>query len=82
MYGTARSKLDTTVYTRNTAYLITGLQEFTQYFVQVQADTSVSGAPSNIEQAKTHEDCKLLDSIFLLDCSDQMFLMSRRKLHG
>ena len=75
MYGTARSELDATVYTKSTTYSITGLQEFTEYFVQVQADTSVSGTPSNIEQAQTHQDCKLPLSIFLFDCSDQLLLM-------
>ena len=59
MYGTASSKLDERVNTTSTAYLITGLEEFTEYFVQVHAETSVSGAPSSIEQAKTHEDGKL-----------------------
>ena len=59
MYGTASSKLDERVNTTSTAYLITGLEEFTGYFVQVHAETSVSGAPSVIEQAKTLEDGKL-----------------------
>ena len=45
--------------TTSTTYLITGLEEFTEYFVQVHAETSVSGAPSSIEQAKTREDGKL-----------------------
>ena len=59
MYGTASSKLDERVNTTSTTYLITGLEEFTEYFVQVHAETSVSGAASIIEQAKTHEDGKL-----------------------
>ena len=59
MYGTASSKLDERVNTTSTTYLITGLEEFTEYFVQVHAETSVSGDPSSIEQAKTLEDGKL-----------------------
>ena len=59
MYGTASSKLDGRLYTSDKSYLITDLEEFTEYFVQVQAETSVSGTPSNIDQAKTFEDCKL-----------------------
>ena len=62
MYGMASSKLDATVYTTNTAYSITGLEEFTEYFAQVHAETSVSGTPCNIEQAKTKEDCECLCS--------------------
>ena len=59
MYGTASSKLDERFNTTSTTYLITGLEEFTEYFVQVHAETSVSGAPSIIEHAKTLEDGKL-----------------------
>ena len=60
MYGKVRGKLDGTLYTQRTAYLLTPLEEFTEYFVQVYAETSVSGASSNIEQAKTFEDGKLV----------------------
>ena len=59
MYGTASSKLDERLNTTSTTYLITGLEEFTEYFVQVHAETSVSGDPSSIEQEKTLEDGKL-----------------------
>ena len=78
MYGMASSKLDATVYTTNTAYSITGLEEFTECFVQVHAETSVSGTPCNIEQAKTKEDCELHVFIVPFDCSDQMLLILRR----
>ena len=59
MYGTASSKLDERLTTTSTTYLITGLEEFTEYFVQVHAETSVSGTTSIIEHAKTLEDGKL-----------------------
>ena len=71
MYGTASSKLDGRFFTPDKSYLITGLEEFTEYFVQVHAETSVSGTPSNIAQAKTLEDGKLLVFILIFDCSDQ-----------
>jgi len=44
---------------------LTSLEEFTDYFVQVHAETSVSGAASNIEQAKTLQDGKCLPLHFL-----------------
>jgi len=82
MYGTAKSKLDERLYTTNTAYVMVDLEEFTEYFVQVYAETSVSGTPSNIEHAKTREDCELLVFIFLFDCSNQMLLILRGLLHA
>ena len=78
MYGTASSKLDERLYTTKKAYVIPDLEEFTEYFVQVYAETSVSGTPSNIKQATTREDCELLVFNFLLDCSNQMLLILRR----
>ena len=75
MYGTASSKLDGRLYTPDKSYLLTGLEEFTEYFVQVQAETSVSGTPSNIEQAKTFEDCKLFVFSFFFYCSDQNYVV-------
>ena len=72
MYGTASSKLDGRLYTLDKSYLITGLEEFTEYFVQVHAETAVSGTPSNIKQAKTFEDGKLFVFIFSFDCSYQL----------
>ena len=71
MYGTASGKLDGRLYTLDKSYLITGLEEFTEYFVQVQAETAVSKTPSNIEQAKTIEDGKLSVFSFFFYCSDQ-----------
>ena len=71
MYGTASSKLDGRLYTPVKSYLITGLEEFTEYFVQVHAETAVSGTPSSIEQAKTFEDGKLYFFIFFFDFSDE-----------
>ena len=70
MYGTASSKLDKMDYKGKTvtSYSISGLEEFTEYFVQVYAETSVSGNPSNIKQTKTREDCELL----IADCSNHL----------
>ncbi|KAL9973661.1 hypothetical protein ACROYT_G020143 [Oculina patagonica] len=56
MYGKARDKLDGRIYTQRTSYLLYPLEEFKEYFIQVYAETVVSGASSNIEQAKTFED--------------------------
>ena len=56
-YGTARGNLDER---RNSPtevrYLLTDLEEFTVYYVQVFAETSVSGKLSEIVYAKTLED--------------------------
>ena len=60
MYGKVRGKLDGRYYTTETTYSLTSLEEFTDYFVQVYAETSVSGAASNIEQEKTLQDGELL----------------------
>ena len=60
MYGKVRGKLDQRYYTTETTYSLTSLEEFTDYFVQVYAETSVSGAASNIEQEKTLQDGELL----------------------
>ena len=70
MYGTVSSKLNGWFFTSGKSYLITGLEEFKEYFVQVQAETSISGTPSNIAQAKTLDDGNLFIIIFF-DCSDQ-----------
>ena len=57
MYGTERSNLNET---RNSptavSYELTDLEEFTVYYVQVFAETSVSGELSGIVNAKTWED--------------------------
>ena len=56
-YGTERSNLNER---RNSptavSYELTGLDEFTVYYVQVFAETSVSGKLSEIVDAKTLED--------------------------
>ena len=65
MYGKVRGKLDGRFNTTGKTYSLTPLEEFTDYFVQVYAETSVSGAASNIEQAKTLQDGKLLPFHFL-----------------
>jgi len=65
MYGQVRGKLDGRFYTMEKTYSLTSLEEFTDYFVQVYAETSVSGAASNIEQAKTLQDGKCLPFHFL-----------------
>lgn len=55
-YGKARDFLDMSVNTATTVYDLTDLEEFTEYFVRVHAETSVSGNPSSIEHATTLED--------------------------
>ena len=57
-YGRERDNLDTLWYTSDTVteYLLSPLEEYAEYFVQVSAETSVSGNPSNIKQARTLED--------------------------
>ena len=56
-YGTARDDLDEIRYSPTTvSYQLTGLEEFTVYYVQVLAETSVSGKLSLIVDAKTFED--------------------------
>ena len=68
-YGTARSNLDER---RNSAtavsYKLTGLEEFTVYYVQVYAETSVTGKLSEIVDAKTFEDG--------MACNFECFVMS------
>ena len=54
-YGNARDKLHTFRNTKNTEYELTSLEEYTEYFVQVHAQTSVSGVPSDVKQATTLE---------------------------
>ena len=56
-YGTARNNLDVTIYSAaEVSYQLTGLEEFTVYYVQVYAETSVSGDRSLIVDAETFED--------------------------
>ncbi len=71
MYGKARDKLDGRLYTQRTTYLLYPLDEFTEYFIQVYAETAVSGAASNIEKAETFEDGKCFHYCsFFSDYSD------------
>ena len=56
-YGTARDKLNQRRNSpSNVSYELNDLEEFTDYYVQVFAETSVSGKPSDIVDAKTLED--------------------------
>ena len=56
-YGKARGELDETRYSyTNVSYELIDLEEFTVYYVQVSAETSVSGKLSDIVYAKTLED--------------------------
>ena len=56
-YGTERSNLNERGNSPTAvSYKLTGLEEFTVYYVQVFAETSVSGKLSEIVDAKTLED--------------------------
>ena len=56
-YGTARDNLNERRYSSTAvSYQLTELEEFTVYYVQVFAETSVSGKLSLILDAKTLED--------------------------
>ena len=79
MYGTASGKLDGRLYTLDKSYLIIGLEEFTEYFIQVHAETAVSGTSSDIKQAKTLEDGKLFDFIFFFECFNKNMLLVVRR---
>ena len=60
-YGTAQDSLDeraTAGRAWSTSHILANLEEFTTYYIQVQADTSVSGQSSIIVNAKTFEDGK------------------------
>ena len=56
-YGKAKGDLDERRYSpTDVSYELTDLEEFTVYYVQVFAETSVTGELSNIVDAKTLED--------------------------
>ena len=56
-YGTARNNLDERRYSlTEVSYELTDLEEFTVFYVQVFAETSVTGKLSEIVDAKTLED--------------------------
>ena len=68
-YGKARDDLDETRYSRiEVSYQLLDLEEFTVYYVQVSAETSVSGELSDIVDAKTLEDG--------MACNFECFVMS------
>ena len=54
--GQLKDGLNRRVYTKDTEYLLTPLEEFTDYVVLVYAETAVSGLSSIILQEKTLED--------------------------
>ncbi|XP_068760766.1 protein sidekick-2-like [Montipora capricornis] len=60
-YG--KNRLDSHLYTTETKYLLTSLDENTLYSVQVTAETSVSGNPSGTKQATTLEDAPSSDPV-------------------
>ena len=69
-YGTVRSNLDER---RNSStavsYKLTGLEEFTGYYVQVFAETSVTGKFSEIVYAETFEDGMAFNfECFVMSC--------------
>ena len=55
-YGLSKDRMNTQVYPTNTEYLLTRLDEFSIYYVQVHAETAVSGPASSILSVKTKED--------------------------
>ena len=68
-YGTERSNLNERKNSRTAVrYELTDLEEFTVYYVQVFAETSVSGKLSDIVDAKTFEDGTA--------CNFEFFVMS------
>ena len=68
-YGTERSNLNERKNSRTAVrYELTDLEEFTVYYVQVFAETSVSGKLSLIVDAKTLEDG--------MACNFECFVMS------
>ena len=55
-YGLSKDGMNKEVYPTTTEYLLTALDEFSAYYVQVHAETAVSGSASNILRAMTKED--------------------------
>ncbi|XP_022804800.1 receptor-type tyrosine-protein phosphatase epsilon-like isoform X2 [Stylophora pistillata] len=56
MYGLSKDGLNKWFSSQTTEYSLTGLDEFTTYYVQVHAETSVTGPSSDIITARTNED--------------------------
>ena len=65
-YGLSKDSMNTQVYPTNTEYLLTPLDEFSIYYVQVNAETVVYGPASSILSEKTKEDGKCSYRLFLL----------------
>ena len=55
-YGLSKDSMSAEVHPTTTGYLLTLLDEFSTYYVQVHAETAVSGSASSILSAKTKED--------------------------
>ena len=55
-YGLSKDGMNKEVYLTTTEYSLTQLDEFSTYYVQVHAETAVSGSASSILSAKTKED--------------------------
>ena len=55
-YGLSTDGMNKEVYPTNTEYLLTPLDESSTYYVQVHAETAISGTVSRILSAKTKED--------------------------
>ena len=55
-YGLSKDSINKQVYLTTTEYLLAPLDEFSTYYVQVHAETAVSGPASSILSAKTKED--------------------------
>lgn len=56
MYGLSKDSLSKSFYSFTTEYSLAPLDEFTTYYVQVHAETSVTGLSSDIISARTNED--------------------------
>ena len=57
-YGTQKDSLNQRVQlgSAHSSYTLDNLEEFTTYYIQVRAETSVTGTPSGMHEAKTLED--------------------------
>ena len=55
-YGLSKDSMNTQVYPTTTEHSLTLLDKFSTYYVQVHAETAVSGPASRILSAKTKED--------------------------
>ena len=69
------------VYPTTTEYLLTSLDEFSTYYVQVHAETAVSGSASSILSAKTKEDGQCSYRLLLLLLSLLLFIFALVFVH-